>query len=379
MKKNRWVKQTLILSAALNVALIGVFFYFLILGNPLHFCFQPKEEVKVEKTPVNPSFLGRLQALSFDHLVELLSDRRMVEQGYRVCDFAAAALSTFYDFDVARALGKRCLPMRKWVFDETIFTLYPGLREEDFEQLAAFAKMEIYPFTTKGLLEKIAANEKDTQLLSYFCHTPEFILLERLFARTELQITKGTLLAMVREGGWKRFEEFYMSQEEKADFSENARRELLLGYVETGSKTAAYLLLVTDSEYALKQLEDSHVARMLDLLDVKTAEATHFVRQVVDSPRGDKVREQAFRRLAEYCGDEFAGRYVPRPSEGNLRPVFRESPPAAPAPSTHIVQPGESLWLIARKYSVPLELLMEVNHLQSTVIQPGKTLKIPQP
>ena len=369
--------QTLILSAALNVVLIGIFFYFLILGNPLHFCFQPEEDAKIEKTPLSPAFLVRLQTLSFDHLVELLADRRMVEQGYRVCDFAAAALATFYDFDVPRALGKRSLPMRKWDFDETAFTLYPGLKEEDFDKLTAFAQTEIYPFTTKGLLRLIAANEKDTQLLSYFCHSPEFILLERLFARTELPISKGTLLGMVKEGGWERFEDFYRQQEQTCDFSDRARRKLLVEYIEGGSKTAAYLLLVADPEFALNQLEDKDVAAMLDLMDVKTPEAAQFVRQLVDSPRGDEVQTRAFRRFAEYCGGEVAGRYVPRPGEGELRPVFRESPPAAPAPSTHIVQPGESLWLIARKYNISIELLMEVNRLQSTVIQSGKVLKIP--
>jgi len=376
-KKSRWLLQTLILSAALNVVLVGIFFYFLIRENPLHFSFQPKEDIKVEKTPLSPSFLGRLQALSFDHLVELLSDQRMVEQGYRVCDFAAAALATFYDFDVPRALGKRQLPIRKWLFDETTFTLYPGLKEPDFATLIIFAQTERFPFTTKGLLQRIETSERDTQLLTYFCHTPEFILLERLFARTGLPISKGTLLGMVREGGWERFVSFYERQEQRSDFSDKTRQKLLVKYVESGSKTAAYLLLITDPEYALKQLEDRHVAQMLELIDVKTKEATHFAQALATSPRSDEVRERAFRRLAEYCGDEVAGRYVPRPSEGNLRPVFRESPPAAPAPSTHIIQPGESLWLIARKYNISIELLMEVNHLQSTTIRPGQTLKIP--
>ncbi len=375
-KKYRWLLQTVILSATLNVVLVGLFFYFLILGNPLHFCFQPKEDVRIEKTPLSEAFLGGLQALSFDHLVEILTDQRIVEQGYRVCDFAAAALATFYDFDIQRALGKRQLPMRKWEFDETTFTLYPGLNEGDFDTLITFARTEIYPFTNKGLLQKIEANERDAQLLSYFCHSKEFILLERLFARTELPITKGTLLGMVREGGAQRFEDFYADQEQICDFSAPARQQLLINYMEGGSKTAAYLLLISDSEYALSHLEDSRIELMLDLLDVKTEEADHFVRQLVDSPRGDAVHKRAFQRLAEYCGDEVVGRYVPRPSIGELRPAFRESPPAAPNPSTHLVQPGESLWIIAKKYNVSIEHLMEVNHLQSTVIQSGKTLKI---
>ncbi len=377
-KKNRWLLQTLILSGALNVALIGIFFYFLIRDNPLHFSFEPKVEVKVEKTPLSASFLGQLQALSFDHLVELLSDQRMVEQGCRVCDFAAAALATFYDFDVPRALGRGRLPLRRWVFDEMTFTLFPGLSEKDFSTLMAFAKEERFPFTTKGLVKRIKANEQDSELLAYFCHTAEFILIERLFARTGLPISKGTVLGMVREGGWERLAHFYESQEERGDLSDGVRQELLVDYIEGGSKTAAYLMLVTDPKFAQLQLGDRHVVQMLELLDVKTKEAAEFVAALMDSPRGEEVCNRAFQRFAEYEGEDVAGRYILRPGMGELRPTFRDSPPAAPAPSTHIVQPGESLWLIARKYNVSIELLMEVNHLQSSVIRAGKTLKIPR-
>lgn len=377
-KKSRWLFQTLILSTTLNVALVGIFFYFLIRDNPLQFSFQPRIEDEIENTPLNFSFVSQLKTLSFDHLVELLNDQRMVEQGYRVCDFAAAALATFHDFDVPRALGREKLSRRKWILDEMTFILYPGLSDRDFEKLIYFAQCEKYPFTIKGLLQRMAESEPDTHLLTFFCHTSEFLLLETMFTRTGLPVSKGTLLGMLREGGWQRFLEFYEKQKERADFSDQARRRLLMDYIESGSRTAAYLLLVTDAEFASRQLEDRYVTLILKLLDVKTQEALHFTQQIATSPRSDTVRELAGRRLAELSGEEVVGRYVPRPSEGNLRPLFRELPPAAPAPSTHIIQPGESLWLIARKYNVSIELLMEVNHLRSATIHPGKTLKIPQ-
>ncbi|MCH9627358.1 MAG: hypothetical protein S4CHLAM2_09970 [Chlamydiales bacterium] len=376
-KKNRWLVQTLILSALLNVALVGVFFYFLIRDNPLHFHYQPKVEVKAENRSLNSTFVARLQTLSFEELVELLSDQQMVGQGYRVRDFAAAALVKVHAFDLRRALGNRLLSERRWDLGDQTLTLYPGLTEEDCADLALFARTERFPFKVKKLLEKIDLEQRDPELLAYFCHTPEFILVETLFVRTQLPISKGTLLNLVCEGGWERLARFVEAQQQQSDFSDLVRREFLLDYVAGASKTAAYLLLITDFDFALNQLDDHQMVSVLQLLDVKTQEAMHFMQALSTSLRSEAVCQQAVQRLAEFGEEEVAGRYVPRPSVGQLRPVFRESPPAAPAPSMHLVQPGESLWLIAQKYRVPVELLMEVNGLHSTVIQPGKSLQIP--
>lgn len=365
----KWILQTLILSAALNVVLIAIFFCFLIRDNPLHFAFEPKQDIKIEKSPLPLSFLQRLQTLNFEQLVELLLDDRKLEQGYRVSDFAASALAQYHDFDLHRALNKPELRQRKWLFEGEALILYPGL---DCAALHHFAKVERYPFTFKGLFQKLETN--DLELLTYFCHTPQFILLEQLFSRTGLPLTKGHLLALVREGGYEPLAQFYENQEGSCDLSEKSRCPLLLNYVRRGSKTAAYLLLVTDFAYALRELDDQEVIQLLRLMDEKTEEALLFVRELAHSCRGELVVNQAKSRLAAYTGEEIAGHYVQRPA---LRPNFRSAPPAAPAPSTHLVQPGESLWLIARKYNVSIERLMEINRLSSTVIKAGQTLQMP--
>ncbi|HHE46656.1 MAG TPA: LysM domain-containing protein, partial [Bacteroidetes bacterium] len=45
---------------------------------------------------------------------------------------------------------------------------------------------------------------------------------------------------------------------------------------------------------------------------------------------------------------------------------------------SHIVAPGDSLWLIARKYGVSVELLRRANGLQGrSLIKPGQRLTIP--
>jgi LysM repeat protein len=56
-------------------------------------------------------------------------------------------------------------------------------------------------------------------------------------------------------------------------------------------------------------------------------------------------------------------------------------PTAVPgAPGTHIVQPGEWLWSIARKYNVDPQAIAQANKLVDPgALQPGQTLIIPAP
>lgn len=52
----------------------------------------------------------------------------------------------------------------------------------------------------------------------------------------------------------------------------------------------------------------------------------------------------------------------------------------ASAPNrTHTVKPGESLWSIAKRYSVDIKQLQQWNHLAGAVVKPGQVLKISAP
>ncbi|GEM_PF-3845125 len=45
---------------------------------------------------------------------------------------------------------------------------------------------------------------------------------------------------------------------------------------------------------------------------------------------------------------------------------------------TYVVEPGDTLWRLARRYGVPLKTLIEVNRLENpNLIQPGQVLTIP--
>ncbi|MBN1889978.1 MAG: LysM peptidoglycan-binding domain-containing protein [Thermoflexales bacterium] len=69
---------------------------------------------------------------------------------------------------------------------------------------------------------------------------------------------------------------------------------------------------------------------------------------------------------------------TPMPSPHPTLVVVPMPTPVPGAPSTHIVQPGEWLWSIARKYNVDPQAIAQANNLiDPGTLQPGQTLIIP--
>jgi N-acetylmuramoyl-L-alanine amidase len=52
-------------------------------------------------------------------------------------------------------------------------------------------------------------------------------------------------------------------------------------------------------------------------------------------------------------------------------------PPVVASRRTYVVRPGDSLWDIAQRYKVPVADIRQANHLQSTHLQVGQELKLP--
>lgn len=382
MRQSRWLFQTLIFSVTINLAFVAIFFYLIIRDNPLHFSYAPSETIYVETPPVSPAFLGRLHTFSFEHLSNLLLDSRKIDHGYCMRDFALAALATYYDFDVERGLERGKLSKKIWNFEGKSLLFFPGLEERDFEKLNVFSMQDKWPLTTKGLYKRLqeeGVEHADQELLEFFCSRPEFRVLQTLLARASVPIKTGTVLLLALEIGWEKIDRFFLETQKRADFSDNMRRHFLLEGIRDHAKTAAYLLILTDAEFVRRELKDADIENILALLLTQTKETKEFAIEIQRSWRSDQTKNKASELLSAYScdGEEIAGKFYEKPGLKELRPVFREQPPAAPPPSLHIIQPGESLWGIAKKYGIPIEVLMEQNHLQSTLIQPGKTLKIP--
>ena len=116
--------------------------------------------------------------------------------------------------------------------------------------------------------------------------------------------------------------------------------------MEKGSKLAAYLLVLLEKEQALKKLDDAQMERLLSLLTEKTPEVEAFLSEVKNGLRCDHIQELAGKPLE------------------NL-------------PLCHIVQPGDSLWKISRDYGVKVEVIQEMNRLESENLKLGAELLLP--
>ncbi|MCP5469087.1 MAG: LysM peptidoglycan-binding domain-containing protein [Chlamydiales bacterium] len=222
---------------------------------------------------------------------------------------------------------------------------------------------------------------RDPKLLQTFAQSADFTLVQTLFARADHDVSRGTLLQLVLEGNQETLSRFTDKQKGGADFSAPVRQQFLLDHIALGSKTAAYLLVLLDPDYALL-LSNEKIEHLFELMDEPTPEAIAFTEQVLGEKRSPRVDKHALERLAQYTGQsqgEIAARYDRYLNNENLRPVFRQQVPITQTQQTHIVQPGESLWLIAKKYHVTIEKIMVTNNLRSTTLQPGKMLKIPSP
>lgn len=52
---------------------------------------------------------------------------------------------------------------------------------------------------------------------------------------------------------------------------------------------------------------------------------------------------------------------------------------AQTATITHVVEPGDSLWALARRYNTTMERIVQLNQLQSSLLRVGQQLLVPAP
>jgi LysM repeat protein len=116
--------------------------------------------------------------------------------------------------------------------------------------------------------------------------------------------------------------------------------------MERGSSLAAYLLVLVEKEYALKRLNDQQMKTLLPLLTDRTPPIEAFLAEVKGGIRSSALQE-------------LAGK-----------------PPENP-PRTHVVQTGDSLWKISRTYGVKVDVIKEMNHLESERLKVGSEILLP--
>jgi len=409
-KKGRFLTQALIFSGALNIGLLTSFFYLIAREKKESVAFELRPASlaslasQAQKQLTNAETIAHFATMSYAELVDLLGNQESIEAGYKKRDLALASLVAFHFIDIEKALHgsslqKRILSyQRKDGPEQVDITVYPGLTEDQFQGIVHFIKTEKFPFTAKGLFFELKQSQmpREPSLLEAFYLTPEFTTLMTLFNRAGVPLPAEYVVEVIAQGDWSILEQFTQEQKLTQDLSPLRLKNLLSTYVRCRSVLAAKILLEWDRDFILKKLEDPDLMALLDLFPTKTGVLEMFLKEIITSPRSDAVWKKAAEKLYAFaeipCPDPYdhrvtLQRFAAERIAPLLPPVLQPAAPTAVqeqvavAPPVkgkrHVVQSGENLWKIARKYKVSIEALKKANRLETDKLRPGKELVIP--
>ncbi|MDJ0652025.1 MAG: LysM peptidoglycan-binding domain-containing protein [Simkaniaceae bacterium] len=345
---SRILIHALIISGTLNIALIATFVTFVVKERK-EVVIPIAMEVPLKKVTLsNQEVIRNFSGMPYENLVQALYDETHVEEGQRRCDLALAFLGAYHHFDVERAFAGYPIERRVMLLDdEKKIILYPGLSDGRLEAVRNFARTEVWPLTPEGLFREIQMRSEIPQSLKEaFENTTEYFVVKRAFHRLPCSISEEALFSFITEGSWEEIkvlaEQIQKSPDGKvADFI-----PFLMPRMEKGSKLAAHLLVLLEKEYALKQLDDAQMKQLLALLAGETPACKAFLSEVKNSLRSDQMQGLADRLL--------------------------ENPPRR-----YIVQAGDSLWKLSIDYGTKVEVIKEMNGLESKNLQLGTELLLP--
>lgn len=383
-------------------------------------CYMPPQmrfaELIIEQSDVgeaNCAVLNQMSQWDYARLTVELSNQEIVEDGYSRAALALAMLVANFDFDVQRSLGEKALQKRtlKDAKGGVGYELIAGLDGSDFEQIQLFARQEKWPITAQGLHRLI---KQGSSLGGSFPHCSEghlladafmasdaFASLERLFPK---DIPKSELMTIARCLEWDQLARTMSATSSPPIERYRAlqRRQLLMSAVDQGCKTAAYLLILCDYDFSLRHTTDEDLAQLLCLLDTYTAEAMNIALSVLKSPRENAIRELAAKKAGGFLNiplptkeDQWrllARALLGKPSDSSceLSPEVLQARPdikkmttehihfnqTGESERTHVVQRGDTLWKLSKRYGLTVQQLMALNALQRDLLRIGQILQI---
>ncbi len=391
IRRTRWLTQAFLISGMLNIGFAATFAYLALKGqqgNPISL------EAPAPVLSTNQEVLEKYSQLSQEELFLHLENDEPLEEGLTRRDLALASLSAFHHFHVDRALGWAPLQKRALSFshlDEAMtIPVFAGLGSEQFNAILHYAKTEKWPLTARGLFFEIQRSfpKKDPALWGAFFLTQEYQAIETLLTKTGVNGTTEEIVDLIGEGDWQLLSDSVQKVRAEPSLAADHRRAFLLNYCSHRSKTAAKLLLASDLDFILKRLDDARVLALLELYPENDSLIERFAKDLIASPRTDAVWKRA--ALTLYA---IAREAPPEPYDHALvlKRFFPQAPPleaqiiadakpalsAAITPKIHVVQSGDNLWKIAKKYQVSIKEIMRINHLETEKLRPGKKLEIP--
>ncbi len=412
MRRAKTLTQALIISGTINIGLLGSFVCFILKEKQAAFSVEPQQLPRDPSEHIsNEKILQAYSALSFQELLLELENTQLIEEGYTKRDLALASLVAFHHFHIDQAIGGM-IPQKRKVFFRSLdaseaigMTAFPALTDEHFRGILTYAKTEKWPLTSKGLFFEIKRSglNSDPFLLNAFYTTPEYHGIYTFLQKTSLPSDPMFTLSLMIEGEWDALHAFCDQQRLLPDFSVDKRRAFLLSYFDRfRSKTAAVLLTFQDLEYVSKRLDDSLLVFFLSLITKQKTALETIAKDILISPRSDEIRKKSASILYDLASESFPEGYQHQEAVKRFCPevlLKAAMPTALPAPSTvtitkvsepfsikevskttvHVIQQGDSLWKISRKYKVTVDSIKNLNQLETDKLKVGRLLQIPIP
>ena len=215
LKQMRRLTQALVVSGGVNILLLALFLYgvlgdgFLRWRNDMLIHRWPRTDEVVMDLHSKEEAINQLLVMPFNELVSALSSRRRLDDSLAERDLALGCLVGFYYFNLPQALSEKELPSPKiMVIGGVEVPIYFGLNSEQFSRIIQYAEIEKWPLTSQGLFLALkSGQEKDERLIEAFWQTPEFLRVQRLFARSSYPVDRTLLLQTVLKNEWSVFEQ----------------------------------------------------------------------------------------------------------------------------------------------------------------------------
>lgn len=215
LKQMRRLTQALVVSGGLNILFLALLLYgvlgdgFLRWRNDMLIHRWPRTDEVALDVRSRGEAINELLVMPFDLLVERLSSPRRLDEDLTERDLALGCLVRFFYFNLPQALSEKEIPFPKQTIVHGVeVPIYPGLNGSQFARIIQFAEIERWPLTSQGLFLALKNGQmKDQSLIDAFWQTPEFLNLQRLFARSNHPVDRTVLLQTILKGDWTAFQQ----------------------------------------------------------------------------------------------------------------------------------------------------------------------------
>ncbi|ACZ33569.1 lysM domain protein [Chlamydia pneumoniae LPCoLN] len=354
-RKTRWLWQVLILSLGLNMLFLLLFYSAIFRKDiyKLHLFSGPLIAKSSRKVYLSEDFLNEISQASLDDLISLFKDERYM-YGRPIKLWALSVAIASHHIDITPVLSKPLTYTE--LKGSSVRWLLPNIDLKDFPVILDYLRCHKYPYTSKGLfllIEKMVQEGwVDEDCLYHFCSTPEFLYLRTLLVGADVQASSVASLArMVIRCGSERFFHFCNEESRTSMISATQRQKVLKSYLDCEESLAALLLLVHDSDVVLHEFCDEDLEKVIRLMPQESPYSQNFFSRLQHSPRRELACMSTQRVEAPRVQEDQDEEYV--------------------------VQDGDSLWLIAKRFGIPMDKIIQKNGLNHHRLFPGKVLKLP--